>query len=722
VISGENTRELAAVAKADLEFEMAWRLGVDIGGTFTDFVLQNEVTGELIFGKRLTTPHNPAEAVLDGIYALLDQQGISIADLKQIIHGTTVGSNAVLERKGKDIALVTTRGFKDVLRMRRQKKYDMFSLRLQNARPLIPQNMIFEVAERMAYDGSVITPLADAEVRVLATELARQKISSVAVCFLHSYKNAEHEEWVGRIFREVAPEIQVSLSSEVGGVWREYERTSTVVANAYMMTVVRDYMELLESSLRKGGYNGDLYIVQSNGGLATVATILQYPVRILESGPAGGVIAAQFMGRMTGQANVIALDMGGTTAKSALIENGRITLKGEFEVDRTSLKPASGITVCVPAIDLIEVGTGGGSIAQPRFGTLAVGPGSAGAAPGPVCYGRGGTEPTTTDADVVLGYLNPEFFAGGSFRLERGAAAAAIEEKLAKPLGISVAEAAWGIHSMANLNMELSTRAVTIEKGYDPRMFTLVATGGAGPVHAARIAQALGCTRCLIPSGAGVASAIGMLASNVKFDTNRSALLNLAESDLETINRLLESAEQEAERVLAETRTGSSFTVTRTADLRYTGQGYELSVPLPRKKLVAEDIPAIRKAFEEVYAASFGYASFDEPIEGVTWRVSADCPAPSIKIKELPEDPGSIDRARRPSRKAYFPEYNDYVDCDVFDHSQLCAGVVISGPAVVEFKETTAVVPPAAQAHVDRWGNLAINLSSDSIEALPNAH
>ncbi len=691
---------------------MAWRLGVDVGGTFTDFALQNEQTGELVIAKRLSTSKDPSEAVLDGLHNLLEQGGIGLADISQIIHGTTVASNVVLERKGTGVALITTRGFKAVLQAGRQRKLDLYDYRQTPTPPLLSQRVVFEVTERIDYDGSIYIPLDEEEVRQLTRQLVKLGIKSVAVCFLHSYRNPEHEKKTGDIIREEAPEMMISLSSEVCPVWREYERTSTVAANAYIMTVVREYIKRLATTLRDEGYAGSLYIVQSNGGLAGADTVIEYPVRMLESGPAAGALVAQFYGKLMGEENLFSFDMGGTTAKSAVIDRGQPTMRSEIEVDKLGLKAASGISIVIPSIDLIEIGAGGGSIARVSLGTIVVGPESAGADPGPICYSRGGTEPTVTDADVVLGYVNPDYFAGGTIQLDKEAAVQGITDKIAKPLGIDVTEAAWGIHRMVNLNMERGQRAVSIEKGYDPRLYTFIAIGGAGPVHGMRVAKGLGCCRVLFPAAAGVASAIGLLVADVRFDIVRTTLLPLEESSLESMNNIYDDLEAEGIQLLKDSKGGGDFCVARTADMRYVKQGYELATPVPRKRLTVDDIPTIRQAYDEVYTSSFGYSDPEQLVEGVTWRVSASHPAPVVNLKKLEKGTGRAEEALKESRKVYFPECNGYVDCNIYDHYRLMPGSVITGPAVVEERESTTVITPGDVAEVDGFGNLLVTLKS----------
>ncbi|MBI1845931.1 MAG: hydantoinase/oxoprolinase family protein, partial [Candidatus Rokubacteria bacterium] len=451
---------------------MPYRIGFDVGGTFTDFVLQTP-SGELHTGKRLTTYPDPSEACLAGLDDLVARAGVGWADVAQAVHGTTLGSNVVIERKARGVGLLTTRGFRDVLVIGREKRYQVYDLQIEKPAPLVPRRLIGEVTERVLADGSVRTAPDEADARRAVRELVARGATTLAVCFLHAYLNPAHERRMAEIVAETAPHLAVTLSHEVSPTFREYERTSTTVVNAYVMSAVRAYLRGLQSALRARRYGGRLFVMQSSGGVATAEAMERYPVCMIESGPAAGALMAAAYGELTGHRDLIAFDMGGTTAKLALIEGGRPDTTTAFELHRVGNAPGSGLPMNIQAIDLVEIGAGGGSIARAALGVIAVGPESASSTPGPVCYGRGGVEPTVTDANLVLGYLNPEYFAGGAMRLLTGAAARAIEERVARPLRLGLEEAAWGIHAIVNTNMELATRVVSIERGRDPRDLAL---------------------------------------------------------------------------------------------------------------------------------------------------------------------------------------------------------------------------------------------------------
>src|SRR5438128_3880888 len=567
---------------------MPYRIGFDVGGTFTDFVLQSP-SGELSTGKRLTTYPDPSEACLAGLDALLAQGGVPWSDVAQAVHGTTLGSNVVIERKARGVGLLTTRGFRDVLIIGREKRYQVYDLQIEKPASLIPRRLIGEVTERVLADGTVRTPLEEADARRAIRELVARGVTTLAVCLLHAYLNPVHERRIAALVAEEAPHVTATLSHEVSPTFREYERTSTTVVNAYVMTAIRDYLRGLATAMTKRGYRGRLFVMQSSGGVATAEAMQRYPVRMIESGPAAGALMAAAYGELTGHGDLIAFDMGGTTAKLALIERGRPTTTTAFELHRVNNAPGSGLPMNIQAIDLVEIGAGGGSIAHARLGVIAVGPASASSTPGPVCYGRGGMEPTVTDADVVLGYINPDYFAGGSIRLQPGAAARAIEEKIARPLALSLEHAAWGIHTIVNTNMELATRVVSIERGRDPRDLALVAFGGSGPVHGCRLAQALGIPRVILPAAAGVTAAIGLLAAEVKFAVAAHYVRKIGELALDYLNAMYGEMETQAMEVIRESVVSGPVTLLRSADARYAGQGYELSVGLPLGALGRED-------------------------------------------------------------------------------------------------------------------------------------
>jgi N-methylhydantoinase A len=690
---------------------VSFRLGFDVGGTFTDFALQAE-DGRLLTGKRLTTPHDPARACVEGLRELVERAGLGWAGLAQAVHGTTLGSNIVIERKGRNVALLTTRGFRDVLVIGREKRYQLYDLFIEKPPPLVPRSRVREVTERIAFDGEVITPLDEAGLRAAVRALAKEGITSLAVCFLHAYANPAHERRAAEIVRAEAPHVAVSLSSDVSPVIREYERASTTVVNAYVMTAVRDYLERLERALADmpdGGYRGRLYVMQSSGGIATAETMARFPVRMIESGPAAGALMAAAYGKLTGHRDLVAFDMGGTTAKLSLVVDGRPQTIREFELHRVRLTPGSGIPMNIQAIDLVEIGAGGGSIARVGMGVIGVGPDSAGADPGPICYGLGGTEPTVTDANAVLGYLNPDYFLGGRMRLDLDAARRGIETRIARPLGLSVAEAAWGIHQIVNTNMELATRVVSIERGYDPRQLAFAAFGGSGPVHGCRLAQALRIPRAILPAAAGVTSAIGLLAADVKFDLSRSYVTRLGGLDPAYLGQILDEMIAAGTEVVREAGVSTPPTVVRTADLRYVGQGYELTVTLTDAPVGPGIAETLRRSFNAVYAHRYGYADPKADVELVTVGASVLGPGPEVRLPPHRPSTRAAAEARKPDRQVYFPEYHEHVACPIFDRARLPVGARIAGPAVVEEAESTTVLPPGATAEVDPWANLLVS-------------
>src|SRR5437660_12301417 len=539
---------------------MPYRVGFDVGGTFTDFVLQSP-GGELTTAKRLTTYPDPSAACLDGLDELIGRAGVPWAELGQAVHGTTLGSNVVIERKARGVGLLTTRGFRDVLIIGREKRYQVYDLQIEKPRPLIARRFIGEVTERVLADGSVRTPLDEADARRAIRALVESGVTTLAICLLHAYLNPAHEKRLAALAAEEAPHLAVTLSHEVSPTFREYERTSTTVVNAYVMTAVRTYLRGLGAALGERGYRGRLFVMQSSGGVATAEAMERYPVRMIESGPAAGALMAAVYGELTGQRDLIAFDMGGTTAKLALVENGRPDTTTAFELHRVNGAAGSGLPMNIQAIDLVEIGAGGGSIARANLGVIAVGPESASSAPGPVCYGLGGAAPTVTDANLALGYLNADYFAGGTMTLDGVGAARAITDRVARPLGLSLEDAAWGIHAIVNTNMELATRVVSIERGRDPRDLTLVAFGGAGPVHGCRLAQALGIPRVILPAAAGVTAAIGLLAAEVKFDVGRTYVRRLDAVEPAALRRMYADMAAQAMQVVRESAVAGTVTL-----------------------------------------------------------------------------------------------------------------------------------------------------------------
>ncbi|MBI2204491.1 MAG: hydantoinase/oxoprolinase family protein [Candidatus Rokubacteria bacterium] len=686
---------------------MSYRVGFDVGGTFTDLVLQSPA-GELHTGKRLTTYPDPSDACLAGLDELVARAGAPWPEVSQAVHGTTLGSNIVIERKAQGVGLLTTRGFRDVLIIGREKRYQVYDLQIEKPRPLIRRRLIGEVTERILADGSVRTPLDEADARRAIRDLAARGVGTLAICLLHAYVNPAHEQRLAALVAEEAPHVAVTLSHEVSPTFREYERTSTTVINAYVMTAIRDYLRALRAALAGRGYRGRLFVMQSSGGVATAEAMERYPVRMIESGPAAGALMAALYGELCGHRDLIAFDMGGTTAKLALIDGGRPSTTTAFELHRVNNAPGSGLPMNIQAIDLVEIGAGGGSIARATLGVIAVGPESASSTPGPVCYGRGGTEPTVTDANVVLGYLNPAYFAGGAMRLDAGGAAQAIEARIARPLGLSLEDAAWGIHQIVTTNMELATRVVSIERGRDPRDLTFVAFGGSGPVHGCRLAQALGVPRVILPAAAGVTAAIGLLAAEVRFDVARTFVRRLDEVDAGAASAMYADMETQALAVVRESGVSGDVQIVRSLDARYLGQGYELTVPVPSGRLDAAALARVRRAFDEIYAARYGYATGTEPVEVVTWKLSAVAGAPRVALPKAAAGTGDPIKGRR---RAYFPEMRSYIDCPVYDRYVLGAGMKVSGPAIVEERESTTVLPPGVTATVDEYANLVAVLA-----------
>jgi N-methylhydantoinase A len=573
------------------------RVGIDIGGTFTDLVLIDDETGRRSVGKILSTPEDPSEAVENGLVELLGREGVEADQLTSIIHGTTLVTNALIERNGAATALLTTEGFRDAVAIGTEHRYDMYDVFIEKPEPLVPRRLRYGVRERSLDDGSIEVELDEEQVRSIVAGLHDRGVRAVAVSFLHSFRNPAHERRVREILAEEAPEIAVSLSSEVAPEIREYERTSTTVANVYVRPLVEGYLRSLEDRLGRLGFGGSLYIMLSNGGTASVETACRFPVRLLESGPAAGALAAAYYGRAMDVPEVLSFDMGGTTAKACLIEGGEPLRSSEFEIARVyRFKKGSGLPIKAAVIEMIEIGAGGGSIAGlGPLGLPKVGPRSAGSEPGPVCYGRGGTEPTVTDADLILGYLDPDFFLGGKIRLDREAAQRAIEEKISRPLGLdSVEEAAWGIHQVVNENMANAARVHAIERGKDPRAYPLFAFGGAGPVHGYRVARALGLSDFIAPLGAGATSAFGFLCAPLSFDFVRSLYSRLDGLDWAQVNGALEEMEAEGRDLLrASDVADEDIRVRRLCEMRYAGQGHEVTVGLPAGSLGPEDADRI---------------------------------------------------------------------------------------------------------------------------------
>ncbi|MCB9139095.1 MAG: hydantoinase/oxoprolinase family protein [Caldilineaceae bacterium] len=711
------------LSSAELAFSLSstsrrgrYRLGFDIGGTFTDFVLIETDSGQITSYKTLTTPQDPSKAVIAGLQELLRNAQAAGDDIETAIHGTTLITNALIERKGAKTALITTKGFRDILEMAKEMRYDIYDLLMVLPEPLVPRLLRYEVAERVDGRGRVVEPLAVADLVALKPHLEESDIDAVAVCFLHSFTNPEHEQQAVAWLKNELPGVSVSVSSEVAPEIREYERMSTTVCNAYVQPLTERYLTRLQRDLVDSGFRKQLYLMLSSGGITTVETAAQFPVRLIESGPAAGVLAAVFYGEKTGVSNLVSFDMGGTTAKMCVIKDGRPIMSDDFEVARVHrFKRGSGLPVRVPTIELIEIGAGGGSIARvDELGLLKIGPESASADPGPACYGQGGAQPTVTDADLLLGYLNPEYFLGGRMSLDRAAAERAVQSKLAEPLGMSLIEAAYGIYQVVNQNMISATRVHVAERGADPRKFTLIAFGGAGPVHAHQIARELKMQGYICPAGAGVASALGFLTAPVAFEFARTHIAHLTQEKLEDLDVIYAELEREGRARLAEAGVPEEqMSFVRKADLRHIGQGHEIVVELPFDQLadVALD-DVLRPLFYSEYEQIYGYAHRHLGVEITTCRLTASGLRPQINLEKAETAAESLSAAQaiKGERPVYFRELGGFVDTPVYDRYQLRAGMNFAGPAIVEERDSTAVIGPDADVHVDIYTNLLVTL------------
>lgn len=689
-----------------------YRFGFDIGGTFTDFVLVDTVTGAVRTYKTLTTPKAPAAAVVEGWRELVGTPDVGALAVELAVHGTTLITNALIEQEGAVTGLVTTKGFRDVLEMRKEMRYDIYDLLITLPDPLVPRPLRLEIDERITASGAVLRPVDTEQLAAVAESFRAANVESVAVCFLHSYRNAAHEQAAGAWLREHLPGVTVSLSSEVAPEIREYERTSTTVSNAYVQPIAESYLRALGDELRNEGFARELYLMLSSGGITTLETAARFPIRLVESGPAAGVLAAVFYGELIGERDLVSFDMGGTTAKMCLIKDGRPAMANTFEIARVHrFKRGSGLPVQVRSIELIEIGAGGGSIARiDELGLLKVGPSSAGADPGPACYGLGGTEPTVTDADLVLGYLNPGNFLGGRMKLSVEAAEESIRRVLAEPLGMSVVEAAWGVHQVVNASMTAATRIHVAERGADVRRMRMISFGGAGPVHADAVARALKMRGTIIPSGAGVTSALGFLTAPTSFELARSVVGPLTTDRFDELDKVYAQLEEEGRELLAGAGVAESdMRFVLQADLRHAGQGHDIVVELPYARLTGVDLEgALHPLFYDRYESVYGHAHRHLSLEIVTCRLTASGPRPTLAIEPNSDAPASSTEALSGFRPAYFPDEGGFVETAIYDRTALAPGAVFRGPAVIEEKDSTAVIGPGASIAIDRFLNVMV--------------
>lgn len=689
-----------------------YRIGFDIGGTFTDFAMLDAHTGELRIYKCLTTPAAPAVGALEGMADFLEQEKVAGNQVTHVAHGTTLVANALIERRGAVVGLLTTEGFRDILEIRTEQRYDIYDMFLKYPDPLAPRRLRLGIRERTDRDGQILVSPEVADVKAAVEKFRAEGVQAVAICFLHAFRNPTNERAVRDMVRELWPDVAVSISSEVAPEIREYERTSTTVANAYVQPVLKDYLEQIQSGLSKLGFQGAFYPMLSSGGTATTRTATAIPVQLVESGPAAGAMAASFFGELCGRSELISFDMGGTTAKICLIQDGRPSLAPTLEVARAArFKKGSGIPLQIPTIEMLEIGAGGGSIAWvDTFGLTRVGPRSAGAAPGPASYGRGGTEPTVTDANLVLGYLNPDYFLGGAMRLDVAAAERAID-RLAQRMGSSVVETAWAIHQIVNESMASAVKIHVIEKAQDPRRYALLAYGGGGPVHGSGVAKTLALKQVICPPAAGVASAIGLLVAPQALELARSYPVLAYSMNWDEIAGLFQAMEDQASKALNEAGVASDqITFERSVDGRFAGQLHELNIPLPATLLQDGDAAPLLQDFFARYEVLYGHLPKGMPVEFLSWRLTARGPRPPFRLPTV--NPGGTDPsvALKGHRQVYWGDLREYVRTPVYDRYTMRPGMQIAGPAIVEERESTTVVQPAMRAEIDAYLNLVVYL------------
>jgi N-methylhydantoinase A len=700
-----------------------YRVAVDTGGTFSDFVYFDEDRRALTIAKLPSTPRNPADAILAGVQGLVDQ-GVTPAEIVFFLHGTTVGTNAMLEEKGARTGLLITRGFRGVYEVGEQMRgYGpaMFDFYFRKPPLLARPRETYEVTERLDPTGAVLEPVALADVERAAERLRAQGVESVAICFQQiatdstpCARSPAHEQAAAEVLRQALPEVPVSLSSDVLPQIREYYRLSTTVINAYIRPILTRYLGQLGARLHEAGVRTpQRYLMQSNGGVASFTVGAERAVTTILSGPAGGVMAGIALGRTSGYQDLVTFDMGGTSCDVALIHRG--------EPSVAALSTIGGRHIAVPMLDINTVSAGGGTIARVEqtagLQQVRVGPDSAGALPGPVCYGQGGEDPTITDADLTLGYLNPDNFVGGGLRLDQQAAVDAVQRKIAAPLGLDALRAAEGIVRIIDVKMQEAVKAISTRRGYDLRDFTLVAFGGAGPVHASRVARELGMARVLVPLYPGCTSALGLLTADVRHDYVRSKLDPVTTLDLDSANTIFADLEALAvaehqhacHAELADEGFGAAgVRLERHLDFRYAGQGYEVRVPAPPQALTAESLAATRQAFDQVHEQQFGHAGPDEPAEIVNYRVVGYGLVPKVELPTFPPASGPASAAQVGTRRAYFGELQQDIDCPIYDRARLAPGHTLAGPCIVEQLDSTTVVLPEQNLRVDGYGNLIL--------------
>jgi N-methylhydantoinase A len=684
------------------------RLAVDIGGTFTDVVLEL-AGGRRVTTKLLTTYAHPGEAVLEGITRVLAEAGLKPSEVGLIIHGTTLATNALIERSGAVTALLTTEGHRDALEMAHEDRFEQYDVMIDRPRPLVPRHLRLPVRERMDPNGGVLLPLDQASLEAALPVLDENGVESVAVGYLHAFVNPEHEQRTAQWLAAARPQLSITLASEVCPEIREFERLSTACANAYVRPLMSRYLNRLAGELEGMGFECSFLLMTSGGGLTTLETAARFPIRLVESGPAGGAILAREVARGAGLERVLSFDMGGTTAKLCLIDDYEPLTSRSFEVDRVyRFRKGSGLPVRIPVIEMVEIGAGGGSVAQvDKLGRIQVGPESAGSEPGPAAYGRGGERPTVTDADLQLGRVCAETFAGGSFALDTDASEKALAAKVAGPLGLEFDLAAFGVSEVVDENMAAAARAHAAEFGMDLASRDMIAFGGAAPLHAVRLGEKLGVGRIIVPAEAGVGSAVGFLLAPVAYEVVRSRRQKLSELDYERVNRLMSEMHAESLAVVSQGSSGKTLQEARHAYMRYVGQGHEILVSLPLEKYTQAHQQVFRQAFEAAYTRLYGRTMAGIDIEVLSWTLTLYEPA--REPVSAPPAKSVTRPALKPGQQRLFdPGVEKFVDARVFLRSELKAGDRVDGPALITEDQTTTVVTSDWSATVDRHGHLAL--------------
>ena len=689
-----------------------WRLGVDIGGTFTDLVLESS-NGVQASTKVLTTYDTPEDAIITGLQTVCKQVTIQPDKISQIIHGTTLATNALIERRGAKTALITTQGFRDVIEMRTESRFEQYDLNLTLPAPLLTRDHRYVVNERMDANGKILIPLQKAEIDALAERLVQFGYDSIAVGLLHSYANDSHEKMIGRALTDRLPDVMISLSSEVSPQMREYERFNTTIANAYIKPLMKSYLSRLKGRLAKEGAYCPVFLMHSGGGIISLENAAEFPVRLVESGPAGGAVFAAHIAASHGLDRALSFDMGGTTAKICLVKDHTPKTARTFEVARTyRFKKGSGMPISIPVIDMVEIGAGGGSLAHvDSLGQIRVGPESAGSQPGPACYGRGGTAPTVTDSDLILGKLDPAGFAGGSIPLYTERATQALDIHIGSKLDMEAVEAAWGVAEMVDENMANAARVHAVENGEDLSEYTMIAFGGAAPLHAARLCEKLGIRRCLIPQGAGVGSAIGFLRAPFSFEANNSVFMQLSSFDPVRVKQLFADMEKEASAFVRSCDQDANIKTEYKVYMRYAGQGWEIPVPLTVQHITKPDTADYKACFEREYEQLFARTVAGMEIEITVWSVNAYTEPPEVRPVQQQGHQRTLETTN--TRPLFDPALSTFVNATVAQRDAVKDTTQIIGPAMLTEDETTIIVPSSRDAVACGDGTIVVFAKQD---------